>query len=298
VPRIGLGSYALRWAVHDLDAASACRVLCQTAGELGLELLQIADNVALLELDQARQRELRRAADDASLRIEVGTRSYRAADFRRMLRLADAVDSRTIRLVGDDSRLLARLLARVGGEAQSWGGRVIVENYFPVRSDELLTILKAAGDWVGTCVDTANSIPCGEWPLETLARLLPLADAVHLKDFRFESGRDGIGFLLTGAPIGRGQQDVRAIVQAAVATPHHPPLILEQWLPWQSSRRTTLRAERSWLELGVAALNAIVADVARTGEFVTPRCRPSVGKEASYERRLEGPGRNPGPLEV
>ena len=100
--RVGLGIYALRWALRDHGAASSCRLLVQTARALGLDLVQIVDNVALLDLDRNRQREVRRAADDAGVHVEVGTRSYGAGDFRRLLRIAAMLDSRNVRVVGDD----------------------------------------------------------------------------------------------------------------------------------------------------------------------------------------------------
>ncbi len=229
--RLGLGSYALRWTLREVDAVSSCQQLISTTRQLGLDLLQIADNVALLELNPHQRRELRLLADDAGVRVEVGTDSYRASDFRRMIRVAVAFDSRHIRLVGRDLPRLGQLLARVKDDVTAWGGKVVVENYPPVPNVDLLATLRAAGRWVGTCADTANSIPAGEWPMETLDRLLPLAYYVHVKDFQFMPGPDSIGWALTGTPLGTGQQDVEAIVLAATSAAHHPDLILEHWLP-------------------------------------------------------------------
>jgi len=245
--------------LRDRDPLSSCRLLISTAAELGLDLLQIADNVALLELDRRQRRELRARADDARIHVEVGTRSYRAGDFRRMVRIADAFGSRHIRLVGVDPRRLGELLARVASDVAAWGGQVVVENYFPVRTPQLLETLLTAPYWVGTCADSANSIPAGEWPMETLSKLLPLALYVHIKDFRFLPGPDAIGWTLIGTPIGTGQQDVRAIVRATAAAAHHPDLILEHWLPWQGSQRATSRTERAWLEQGLALLRPLLS---------------------------------------
>ena len=85
---------------------------------------------------------------------------------------------------------------------KSWGGLVVVENYAPVRSADLLAVVTTGGDWVRTCVDTANSIASGEWPVETMSTLLPRADCVHIKDFRFVAGPDGVGY-----PHGRADRE-------------------------------------------------------------------------------------------
>jgi sugar phosphate isomerase/epimerase len=222
--------------------------------------VQIVDNVDLLALDQRCAGELRRVADEVGVHVEIGTRSYRANDVRRLIRLAGLFDSQGIRVVGMDLRRLEALLARIDDVRKAWGGHVLVENYSPVRTDDLLQVIRTGSDWVRTCVDTANSIPTGEWPLETTSKLLPLADCVHIKDFRFDPGRDGIGFVLTGAPLGRGQQDLGAIVRAALAAETHPYFIQEQWLPWQGNQRKTLAVERKWLEEGLSVLQSAIAD--------------------------------------
>jgi sugar phosphate isomerase/epimerase len=257
--RLGLGSYALRWTLRETEPAKSCRLLVTATAELGLDLVQIADNVALLDLEVSERRALRAMADRAGVCIEVGLRSYRAGDFRKMLRIADTLGARHIRVVGVDLLRLEELLRRVRADTEAWGGQVVVENYFPVPTSELLEVLGRAGGFVGTCADTANSIPAGEWPLETLRGLLPLARYVHIKDYQFVPAADAIGWTLIGAPLGTGCQKVEAIVRAAAEAPHSPDFILEHWLPWMGSQRATSRTEREWLEHGVSVLRPLLA---------------------------------------
>ena len=106
--------------------------------------------------------------------------------------------ARHIRVVGVDLGRLEQLLNRVRPDVKAWGGLVVVENYFPVPTAELLECFREQADFVGTCADTANSIPAGEWPLETLKGLLPLAHYVHLKDYKFVPAANGIGSTLSG----------------------------------------------------------------------------------------------------
>ena len=256
-PRLALGSYALRWRLRDMDPLNSCRILISFAAQLGLSLLHIADNVDLLELDARQRRELRAEADDAKVHIEVGTRSYRASDFRHMIRVAKAFDSKHIRVVGTDLGRLAGLLARVSADVSAWGGGVVVENYSPVHSTDLLATIAPFKKWVSPCVDTANSIPSGEWPLETLGHLLPDAHYVHIKDYMFIPGPNAIGWTVIGTPLGTGQQKVREIVHSATAAPHRPDLVLEHWLPWMGGQRATVRAERDWIEHGLSVLRQI-----------------------------------------
>jgi sugar phosphate isomerase/epimerase len=264
-PKLALGSYGLRWTLRGGEAEANCQSLISATADLGLDLVQIADNVDLLKLDARQLRRLAKLADDAGVHVEVGMSSYRAADFRRMVRVARAFGSRHIRVISDDLVGLGQLLAQVKDDVTKWGGEVVVENYSPTRTTELLATIAAAGGWVGTCVDTANSIPAGEWPLDTLARLLPLAYYVHIKDFHFVPGPNAIGWALIGTPLGAGQQDVGAIVRQTAAAPRHPDLVLEHWLPWQGSAQATARAERAWLEEGLFVLLPLVANAGAPG---------------------------------
>lgn len=86
-----------------------------------------------------------------------------------------------------------------------------VENHKDWRSDELVNILKKLDSrFVGTCVDTGNSIALLEDPLETARLLAPWAFTTHLKDMAVAE-HDG-GFLLSEVPLGTGFLDLPGII--------------------------------------------------------------------------------------
>jgi sugar phosphate isomerase/epimerase len=80
-----------------------------------------------------------------------------------------------------------------------------------------------------------------------------------LKDYVVLPHPEGIGVTISGAPLGQGSQDVRAILDLLRAAGRDIAVILEQWLPRQEDAVTTLRLEETWAAASVAAARAYLA---------------------------------------
>ena len=90
--------------------------------------------------------------------------------------------------------------------------KLAVENHKDWRADELLALLKRAGnDHIGICVDTGNSISLLEDPMEVVEALAPRALSTHIKDMAVEEYPEG--FLLSEVPLGTGFLDLPRIVR-------------------------------------------------------------------------------------
>jgi sugar phosphate isomerase/epimerase len=112
------------------------------------------------------------------------------------------------RFADDAARSLA-LAAPVVAREGVW---LAVENHKDWRADELLALLKRAGnDHVGVCLDTGNSISLLEDPMEVVDALAPRAFTTHFKDMGVEEYRDG--FLLSEVPLGTGVLDLPRVVR-------------------------------------------------------------------------------------
>ncbi len=87
-----------------------------------------------------------------------------------------------------------------------------VENHKDWRADELLSVLKRAGnEHVGVCLDTGNSIALLEDPMEVVEALAPRAFTTHFKDMGLEEYREG--FLLSEVVLGNGVLDLAQAVR-------------------------------------------------------------------------------------
>jgi sugar phosphate isomerase/epimerase len=109
-------------------------------------------------------------------------------------------------------KLAAPVVARHGIE-------LAVENHKDWRADELLAILRRAGNnHVGICLDTGNSIALLEDPMDVIEALAPRAFTTHFKDMGLDEYREG--FLLSEVPLGTGLLDLpRAIRLLRAARP-------------------------------------------------------------------------------
>ena len=87
-----------------------------------------------------------------------------------------------------------------------------VENHKDWRADELLAVLKRAGnEHVGVCLDTGNSIALLEDPMDVVEALAPRAFTSHFKDMGLEEYQDG--FLLSEVVFGNGLLDLSRVVR-------------------------------------------------------------------------------------
>ena len=94
--------------------------------------------------------------------------------------------------------------------------RLAVENHKDWRADELLRILKQAGnDQVGVCLDTGNSMALLEDPMEVVEALAPRAFTTHFKDMAVEEYKEG--FLLSEVPLGAGVLDLPRVIRVVRA---------------------------------------------------------------------------------
>jgi sugar phosphate isomerase/epimerase len=139
---------------------------------------------------------------------------------RRYETFATAAAFRTFADAAEHSlKLAAPIVAR-------HGVLLAVENHKDWRSDELLALLKRAGnDHVGVCLDTGNSMALLEDPMETIEVLAPRALTTHVKDMGVDEYREG--FLLSEVPLGAGVLDLPRAVRILRAARPGIRLVLE-----------------------------------------------------------------------
>ena len=197
---------------------------CHHLGAGGVE-------VAAESLDPASRKRFRRRAESAGMHVEVAVRLPRdqsdVSSFQDSLRAAKGVGASVVR-----TALLARprYVALDNTEEhrrftqQSWKSvtlaenalrkrrmKLAIENHMDMRIEELLSMMKQiSSEFVGVCIDTANSLALLESPLEAVETLARYAIAVHLKDVAVKEYPEG--FLLSEVALGDGFLDLRGIV--------------------------------------------------------------------------------------
>ncbi len=101
-----------------------------------------------------------------------------------------------------------------------------LENHKDWTLDELPALLgEFESEWLGVCLDTGNNLALLDDASEFVKALAPYAVSTHIKDMALAADQDG--FLLAEVPLGKGQLDIKAIVERIRAARPSTPLTLE-----------------------------------------------------------------------
>ncbi len=263
----GLGSYAFRWSIGHKDRRpddpmTAMEVL-DIAHAHGLGVVQYADNLPLHVLDAGDLDTLSAAARARGIALELGTQSFDAAEVRRYIGIGERIGAKLLR-VALDAPDAARPVPDLAAEfrellpdLKAAEMRLAIENHFNFPSRRVADLLDHVGnDRVGVCLDVANSICAGEWPMETVGILAPHTINLHLKDYVIEPDPYGVGFAIHGTPLGTGRTDIDAVLDAVGR--REMSVIYEHWLPWPGSFAAARRAELDWTRRSVETLKSLL----------------------------------------
>jgi sugar phosphate isomerase/epimerase len=275
--RLGISTWALPWAfgvpgywerrgptAADEEPLTVDGFLA-LAAELGLNVVQLADNAAYARAGTAQLAGWRETAFRSGVSIELGMRGTHADEIRRHLELCRVADSPLLRCVLDsserDSRAHAEAVRRLVHDAvpdlMDTGVVLAVENHERLTTQQLLAVVRSANDAAGkrvagVCLDTVNSFGAMEDPRRVIDALAPETVSLHLKEFAIHRQDHQMGFVVQGAPLGTGRLDVPNLVARLDEIGLCRTAVVEQWTPPEPTRAATRAKELSWLRDGIA----------------------------------------------
>ena len=256
--RLGISSYTYPWATR-LAAGEPGRMnahdLIDQTRAFGLDVLQLADAVALHALGDAEIDAIGAHAVRTGVSLELGTRAESAEQIQAYLTLAAQLNARLLRvsLRGQASAAAIELIGSAVPQLEAVGVRLVLETHETLRAQQLLHIVETvASPWVGVCFDTANSLGCLEGAAQVFATVARHIVNVHIKDVRARRNADNSGFVIEGVPAGQGQIDLPDLFAQLRALDRPLSLILENWVPGEATLAATLEKERLWAAEGVA----------------------------------------------
>lgn len=266
---LGIGSYSCAWAVgvpgYPPVRPMSAMNLVDLAGEVGVRVVQIADNLPLGNLSERELDALRDRATARGVALEAGTRGIGRDHLARHIAICRRLGSRLLRVVvdtADDQPAPDEIVVRLREVVPELAKADVVlgvENHDRFTAGTLADIIRRAGsDRVGVCLDTVNSFGALEGPGVVVETLGPLTVNLHVKDFAISRLGHMMGFVIEGRPAGQGRLDVPELLSRLEAHGRCASAILELWTPYQGKVEETVRLERAWLDESVAYLKGLV----------------------------------------
>lgn len=265
----GIGSYTYPWAVglsgHRPKSPLTPAGLLARAVSLHIKVVQICDNMPLDRLSPAELDALKSRADRVGIELEVGTRGIGAANLARHLGIARRLGSKILRVVVDAGAdrptpdAVVHRLRKPVRDCRSAGITLAIENHDRFPTAVFAWIVRRLGRGAGICFDTANSLGSLEGTETVLETLGPFTVNLHVKDIAVRRVPTMLGFMVTGAPAGKGDLDIPALIGRLKRMGRNPNAILEQWVPLQRNPQATIRLEDNWARQGADYLHGLKA---------------------------------------
>jgi sugar phosphate isomerase/epimerase len=239
--------------------------LLQHAMELGVGVVQIADDPLLDRMSDAELSSLRGAANRCRLDLELGTRGIDPDQLRRYLHVAVRLQAPLVRVIietknanASTDEVVAQLRQVVPDYARAKVS-LAIENHDRFPAAQLAEIVERLDTpYVGICLDTANSIGCAEG-LDTLLRILgPWVVNVHVKDIRVQRPAHLRGFVVEGCPAGQGRIDIPGVLKELRTRGRDPNAILELWMPPAATMAETMAREKAWAAESIRYLRRFI----------------------------------------
>jgi sugar phosphate isomerase/epimerase len=255
--RLGISSWTYTWAIgvpghppeHPMDAVG----LLDRAAELGVHLVQVADNLPLDRLSPLELDAFEKRAHELDVSIEVGTRGIGHANLRTYLQIARRLGSPIVRVVIDTADYrpapdqVVHIIKAIIPEFEQAEICLAIENHDRFEARTLAQIVERIGSgYVGICLDTVNSFGALEGPKVVLEALGPLVVNLHIKDFSIFRASHLMGFTIEGRPAGQGQLSVPWLLAELGKLGLDPNAILELWTPPEDTLPASIAKEDAW----------------------------------------------------
>jgi len=210
------------------------------AMELNAKVLEIFDPW-LAEMSDAAIGELKKRLADLGMTPVISAGLNMMGPIESALRSARLLDAKVIRLglspVLEGSRnawgvkwfelqhAIREGLAKYAPMAEAEGRKLAIENHQDFGSRELVDFCHEFGPAMGITLDTGNTFPVGEAPMDFVRHVAPLVQHVHFKDYQAQFTDEG--YRLVRCAIGDGAVPIKAMLSEIAKHHSHMNAVLE-----------------------------------------------------------------------
>ena len=268
--KAGLSSYTYTWSVGvpgnmPENPLSAFDLVSLTA-DLGLSVLQMADNMPLHLFSAEERQKLKEWALQKGVAIETGIKRLDNKTLETYLPLASFFDSPFLRIVIDDADYkpgipeIKSIIRNALPELYRRNIRLAIENHDRLTCRQFMEIVEGTDpDRVGICLDTVNSLGAGEGLETVIGWLAPHAINFHVKEFNIRRADHKMGFVVEGAILGEGMLPLEDILSKLGKNCN--TTILEQWTPFAENLSETIKKEKQWAEKSAKYLSEMLTSI-------------------------------------
>ncbi|MGI6375685.1 MAG: sugar phosphate isomerase/epimerase family protein [Anaerolineae bacterium] len=268
--KLGISSWTYTWAIGVNDYAPPCPLtpvdLVDKAVGLGVQVIQVADNLPLHSLSVAQRQALALAAAQQGIELEVGAKGLTIQNVRRYIGIAGELGSRLLRIIVDspgdtpEPDEIIRRLESLLPALDTAGVTLGIENHDRMRARDLAAVVQRVDSArVGICLDTVNSFGALEGPEVVVNTLAPYVVNLHLKDFAIFRAAQMMGFIIQGRPLGQGRTDIPWLLQTLADRGRDVNAIIELWTPDQGAVDANIALEARWAAESVAHARQYIA---------------------------------------
>ena len=265
--RLGISSYTYTWAIgvpgHPPECPLTALDLLDKAADLGVRLVQVADNLPLNGLSDAELAAFERRANELGVGVEVGTRGIGPEHLRAYLHLAQRFASPILRVVVDTADRhpgegeVVETLRAMMPDFECAGICLAIENHDRFPAQVLARIIQRIDSpCVGICLDMVNSFGALEGPEVVVEALGPWVVNLHVKDFSIHRASHMMGFTVEGRPAGQGQLNVPWLLEALRDREFNA--VLELWTVPEATLPETIAKEDAWAVASVNYLRGLI----------------------------------------
>ena len=162
--KLGLGSYSYRWSIGHKDRTPSSPITCiellGITSKLDLDVLQIADNMPVHNIETQTLDQLYRTAQKQGINLEIGMQSFSTESIKLYLDIAQRLDARILRIaldgndVGTSDDIIAKEFKNILPIAEKINCKIAIENHFAFPSDRMAKIIKLVDEeYLGACLD-------------------------------------------------------------------------------------------------------------------------------------------------
>ena len=220
----GISSYTFTWAIgvpgKEPKNPMTIFQLIDKAVELGVQVVQVADNLPLDKFSKTDLLKIKNYADDLGIKIEVGSKKMTTENLERYIEIAVFFESPIVRFVIDGDGFQPQLeeIHRIIENAVPMLEKnkivLAIENHDRFKAGDFIKIVETAGsDFVAICLDSVNSMGAGEGLETVIGKLAPLTVNLHVKEFSVKRVFHKMGFIIEGCPLGEGMLPVPELIK-------------------------------------------------------------------------------------